>query len=565
MAKLKIGIDSSGAKKGASDFVQATEKMRKAGQENAAAQEDSAQKVENALADIADAARESADASSSMLDLEKLKTGIDAMDDLKDIFEKSAVALFGFSKETTDAVVLTADLAKKGAAVGESFGPMGALIGGAAGALIGYATASREAAAAAKAQAQAEREKNEQIRLGVLDVSTALHSLASSAGYDEFGLAGKSFGELTKGAGYAKLSLATVAREANTAALAYDELVKSGSASDKQLAEAKAELYVLTSHYERAKKEQAAYADAIDKANKEMEATAETTTAVAPKVEALTKKSRAHTAAVIDETDALKKLNEEVERSLNKDFGSSALDADTKFLLEKGTKNGYTGEDMIGQMQRDAVMFEEANPIGQVTDQYEELRSAQSKAIDSQKELNSLLKDAGRGAVEDFSRAFASAVFGAEVDWSGMVKSMMIDLTALIVKLTIAAGLKAFVTGFTTGGAGLGASIGTMLLGSSFHDGGTVGAGGSSRAVSPSWFAHAPRYHNGSLQGLRADEVPAILQQGEVVLSRKQVAQASSGGRPNVTFVLPDVQDVRGFDRSLSQNAGRMRRILGVS
>lgn len=53
-----------------------------------------------------------------------------------------------------------------------------------------------------------------------------------------------------------------------------------------------------------------------------------------------------------------------------------------------------------------------------------------------------------------------------------------------------------------------------------YHGGGVAGHPRSSRNVSPSIFAGAPRYHSGGIAGIRPDEVPAILQRGEVVLPR---------------------------------------------
>jgi hypothetical protein len=59
------------------------------------------------------------------------------------------------------------------------------------------------------------------------------------------------------------------------------------------------------------------------------------------------------------------------------------------------------------------------------------------------------------------------------------------------------------------------------------HDGGRVGYDGVSRQV-PNWlFYNAPRLH----EGLRPDEWPVILQQGEEVKSRADVAR----GRANDT------------------------------
>jgi hypothetical protein len=60
------------------------------------------------------------------------------------------------------------------------------------------------------------------------------------------------------------------------------------------------------------------------------------------------------------------------------------------------------------------------------------------------------------------------------------------------------------------------------------HSGGRAGSLTTGRSVSPLAFAGAPRFHSGAALGLRADEVPAILQTGEVVLSRDQVAAAGA-------------------------------------
>jgi len=43
-------------------------------------------------------------------------------------------------------------------------------------------------------------------------------------------------------------------------------------------------------------------------------------------------------------------------------------------------------------------------------------------------------------------------------------------------------------------------------------------------------FAGAPRMHSGGWAGLRPDEVPTILQRGERVLSRAEVARGMAGG-----------------------------------
>lgn len=61
------------------------------------------------------------------------------------------------------------------------------------------------------------------------------------------------------------------------------------------------------------------------------------------------------------------------------------------------------------------------------------------------------------------------------------------------------------------------------------HRGGLAGQG-PTRQVDPALFVGAPRFHTGGLPGLRADEVPAILQKGEEVLSKGDPRNVLNGG-----------------------------------
>lgn len=76
---------------------------------------------------------------------------------------------------------------------------------------------------------------------------------------------------------------------------------------------------------------------------------------------------------------------------------------------------------------------------------------------------------------------------------------------------------------------GLGkATAATMSVGVQ-HTGGMAGSG-PRRAVDPLLFLGAPRYHSGGMVGLKSDEVPAILQKGEEVLSRNDPRNQANGG-----------------------------------
>lgn len=63
------------------------------------------------------------------------------------------------------------------------------------------------------------------------------------------------------------------------------------------------------------------------------------------------------------------------------------------------------------------------------------------------------------------------------------------------------------------------------------HTGGIAGmSGGTVRNVPAFAFANAPRYHSGGIAGLKPGEVPAVLQQGEEVLTKSDPRHSLNGG-----------------------------------
>lgn len=87
------------------------------------------------------------------------------------------------------------------------------------------------------------------------------------------------------------------------------------------------------------------------------------------------------------------------------------------------------------------------------------------------------------------------------------------------------------------GGGGTG-GLGGMIAGLVRHDGGLAQPGGTMRMVSPAWFANAVRYHTGGIAGLTPNEVPAILERNEEVLTRDDPRHIlNGGGSANVKIV----------------------------
>jgi hypothetical protein len=343
------------------DYEQALARAEKATKEVTDATERTAKSVASDFDDIKDSSERAAKASEGLLSMERLKTGIGAMGDLKDIVEKAGTALFGFSQETTDALVLTGDLAEKGAAVGESFGPMGALVGGVAGAMIGYATAAKQAAAAARELAAAEKLKRQEMQLSIGGTAGSLQAFALDVGVDVFGLSGKSIEELE--ARHKKLgeTLKFEGEIALDAAKKYEDLSMSQTASKKDLADAKIASDMYADSLKEKRLEQIETKKAIDAYNLSLEATADITDVVVEKAEKAAKsgsssKKKASAPAGLSsgeesmmDIEGMREAREEVNN----------LTA-SMWLLEAATMEGDPGDSLIGQMGRELVLAEEA-------------------------------------------------------------------------------------------------------------------------------------------------------------------------------------------------------------
>lgn len=189
----------------------------------------------------------------------------------------------------------------------------------------------------------------------------------------------------------------------------------------------------------------------------------------------------------------------------------------------------------------------------------EELSRYASEAMDWGKGLGSALTSAFRSA-ED---AIANFVTGGKIDFKALADSILADITRIAVRSAIlgplanalGGGSGGLLGGLFGGGGGLFAGI--------FHQGGVAGGPAQQRLVPALAFAGAPRFHDGGLAGLRADEVPAILQRGEMVLSRAQLAAigAARETRPPVNVVMnistPDAGSFRYAQGQIAADAAR--------
>lgn len=155
--------------------------------------------------------------------------------------------------------------------------------------------------------------------------------------------------------------------------------------------------------------------------------------------------------------------------------------------------------------------------------------------------------DWGKGLGETLTSAFSSAesafrdfVTTGKLDFKSLVSSILADLATLAFKNSVLGPLANWLS------KGLGSIFAPVQ-----HTGGMVGAPGPGRMVSPLAFAGAPRLHSGGWAGLRPDEVPAILQRGERVLSRAEVANGL--GRGGSTGGVSISIDARGAQAGVAE------------
>lgn len=159
------------------------------------------------------------------------------------------------------------------------------------------------------------------------------------------------------------------------------------------------------------------------------------------------------------------------------------------------------------------------------------------EAKNSLSELDTLMKDSilnnGATAFDQMGESLAKVINKQQSigeGFRGMAQaagqffaSFLRDIAQAIIKQQILNALTAFMGGGVPGAS----NIAPIPIA---HAGGMVGTQTRKRNVDPAMFANAIRYHDGGLPGLKADEVPTILQKGEEVLTKNDARNAMNGG-----------------------------------
>tara|TARA_R110002072_G_scaffold268941_2_gene428040 strand:- start:1401 stop:3836 length:2436 start_codon:yes stop_codon:yes gene_type:complete len=157
------------------------------------------------------------------------------------------------------------------------------------------------------------------------------------------------------------------------------------------------------------------------------------------------------------------------------------------------------------------------------------------------------------GAFQSAENAVGEFVKTGKLNFRDLVTSLLADLAKLAARRFILGPIANALGGALGSASGLFADV--------LHAGGMVGSAGPSRMVPAMAFAAAPRMHGGGMAGLRHDEVPAILQRGERVLSRREAQAYGTGGGVNVTIMA---RDAESFRQSRTQVAADIARAVSL-
>lgn len=152
------------------------------------------------------------------------------------------------------------------------------------------------------------------------------------------------------------------------------------------------------------------------------------------------------------------------------------------------------------------------------------------------------LGDIGAHALDGMSDALTQMVLTGKADFKSLTSSILQDIMQMMIKMML---FRTLFGAANPEGEYSGGLFSGLLNAKSMHSGGIAGLTSSLQTVPIGIFAGAPRLHN----GLAADEFPAILQRGEKVTSRVDVAREDKSAvqpmQPNINVKIVNVTDKR--------------------
>jgi tape measure domain-containing protein len=239
---------------------------------------------------------------------------------------------------------------------------------------------------------------------------------------------------------------------------------------------------------------------------------------------------------ILDQTQQVRDILLSLPPGLFDELGGEALLARLD-AIEVRTKNIVTESQRLAQTYREDFAQAGADAFGEL-----------GKGIANYLQGVNSLSDAFKAARDSFLNFIAD---------------FLVEIGKAIIKQQI---LNVLQNQAKKGGDGLFGTLANLVLGRQFHSGGVIGRdSGRQRKVSPAWFAGAQRFHSGGLPGLKSDEVPAILQKGEQVLSKNDPNNVlnGGGGKAPVINITNAIDSSSVIEQGMATPAGT-RSVLNV-
>lgn len=241
------------------------------------------------------------------------------------------------------------------------------------------------------------------------------------------------------------------------------------------------------------------------------------------------------------------------------DLGSATLDMATEAAgrYEDALGGVETAATGAGAAAKEAgaagkAAAEDAKPATEATATgWKAVTAALSDYAKKAKDIGADIGQALVNAFQSAENAVGEFVKTGKLDFRDLVTSLLADLSKLAARRFLLGPIANALSGALGGAGGIFASI--------MHTGGMVGAAGPGRMVPALAFAGASRMHAGGMVGLRHDEVPAILQRGERVLSRREAQEYGTGVTVNI-----NARDAESFRQSRTQIAADIARAVSL-
>ncbi len=256
--------------------------------------------------------------------------------------------------------------------------------------------------------------------------------------------------------------------------------------------------------------------------------------------------------------DGLVNSSREMARAATAPLTSMQALRDAMTSSAEDGENGLAGTTVAAEVLSQAV----TGAGGASRAAAEVAKTAWEMAAGSLKDYAAKAADVGKGIGDALVGAFTSAenaigefVKTGKLDFRSLVTSLLADMAKLSARKFILGPLANALSGAL---GNLGSIVAPVL-----HAGGMVGGAAPQRLVPAMAFANAPRMHSGGWAGLRPDEVPAILQKGERVLSRREASQYGTGNSQNITINI-QTRDAESFRQSRTQVSADIARAVAM-